>query len=121
MPGVLIADCETDGFLDTYTRLWTLQLGTAEGDDVTLYADQPGYPPLAEGLARMRDADRVVFHNGVRFDLFAIDRLYPGYLRLDQIFDTLIGVRLLNPEERANALEDWGERLGILKGRYGGD
>jgi DNA polymerase-1 len=118
---VLIADCETDGFLDTYTRLWTLQLGSADGDDVTVYADQPGYPPLAEGMARMAAADRVVFHNGIKFDLFAINRLYPDALRLEQLFDTLIGVRLLNPEERQNALEDWGERLGILKGRYAGD
>lgn len=118
---VLIADCETDGFLETYTRLWTIQLGSADGDDVVVYADQPGYPPLAEGLSRLRSADRVVFHNGVRFDLEAINRLYPDTLRLEQIYDTLIAVRLLNPEERQNALEEWGVRLGILKGRYTGD
>jgi DNA polymerase-1 len=118
---VLIADCETDGFLEVYTRLWTIQLGSADGENVTVYADQPGYPPLEEGLARLRSADRVVFHNGIRFDLEAINRLYPGTLRLEQMYDTLIATRLLNPEERANKLEDWGERLGILKGKYTGD
>jgi DNA polymerase-1 len=118
---VLIADCETDGFLDTYTKLWTIQLGAADGDDVTVYADQPGFPPLSEGLDRIRSADRVVFHNGLRFDIHAINRLYPDTLRVDQIYDTLIAVRLLNPEERVNKLEDWGERLNVLKGRYTGD
>ncbi len=112
-----IADCETDGLLDTMTRLWTLQIGSADGADVDLYCDVlPGYKPISEGIARLQRADRVVFHNGLGFDLWAINTLYPDTLRPEQIFDTLIAARLLDPEERNHSLEDWGERLGIPKG-----
>ena len=118
---VLIADCETDGLLDTYTRIWCIQLGSVDGEDVTVYADQPGYPPIQDGLDRMAAADRLVFHNGLRFDMEAVNRLHPGAIRLEQVYDTLVAVRLLNPEERANALDDWGTRLKVLKGKYEGD
>lgn len=117
----LIADVETDNFLDLMTRVWTIQLGDADGDDVTVYADQPGYPPLTEAIERMAAADRVVFHNGVKFDWFVIERFWPGALPLAKVWDTLVVGRLINPEERQQSLEAHGERLGILKGKYSGD
>lgn len=116
-----IADCETDGLLKDMTRLWTIQIGSADGDDVTVYADQPGYPPLAEGIERLRKADRVVFHNGMGFDFHVMDRFYPGAVPLEKIYDTLVIGRLIDPEERKQALRDWGERLGVAKGDYEGD
>lgn len=113
----LIADCETNGLLRAMTRLWTIQIGDAETDEVTVYCDcLPGYPSLREGAARLKAADRVVFHNGMGFDFHAINRIYPGTLRVEQILDTLVLARLLNPEERKNSLADWGERLGVPKG-----
>lgn len=118
---VLICDCESDGFLDTITRLWSIQLGSAEGDDVTVYADQPGYQPISEAIEKLRKADRVVLHNGAQFDFFAINRFYPDTLRPEQVYDTLVAVRLLDPEEKTNGLREWGIRLGIAKGTYEGD
>ena len=115
---VLIADCEADGFLDTMTRLWTIQIGEAEGDEVTVYADQPGFPPLSEAAARLKTADRVVFHNGQKFDIHAINRFFPGTLDPHTVWDTLVAARLLNPSEKANSLEEWGKRLGEFKGEF---
>jgi len=117
----LIADSETDGFLDTLTRIWTIQIGDADTDEVTIYADQPGYPSLAQAAERLRHADRVVFHNGVKFDYEVINRFFPGAVRRETLFDTLVAARLLDPEERENSLEAWGRRLGLLKGDYKGD
>lgn len=111
----LIADIETDGLLDTLTRVWCIGIGSADEDDVVVYADQPGYLPLSEGLGRIREAGRVVFHNGVGFDFQAIERLYPGTLRLAQVIDTLILSRMADPEKKEHNLKALGAALGFEK------
>lgn len=117
---VLIADAETNGFVREMTCVHMLQIGSAEGDEVDVYADQPGYRPIKEGLARLKAADRVVFHNGAKFDFHAINKIYPGTLRPDQIWDTLLAARLLYPDEKEHSLKAWGKRLGIEKLDYTG-
>jgi DNA polymerase-1 len=116
----LIADAETNGFLRKMTCVHMLQIGTEDGDDVTVYADQPGYLPISEGLARLSAADRVVFHNGAKFDFHAIEKVYPGTLRPEQIWDTLIAARLLFNEEKEQSLKAWGKRLKCEKLEYTG-
>lgn len=111
----LVCDVETDGLLPELTRIWVLTVGDPHTGKLDTYADQPGYTPLAEGLARISRAERVVAHHGIGFDWRAIEKLYPGTLRFDQMWDTLVAMRLLDPENRAHALGDWGRRLGIEK------
>lgn len=116
----LIADCETNGFLDQMTCIHMLQIGEVDGDTVDIYADQPGYPPLKEGAARLKKADRVVFHNGQRFDIHAINMMFPGTLKPEQVWDTLVAARLLFPDFKEHSLGVWGDRLGCKKGDYTG-
>jgi DNA polymerase I len=116
-----IADVETDGFLSQLTKVWTIQIGTAEGDDVTIYADQPGYPPLEEGIKRLERADRIVIHNGLGFDWFVFNRFWPGRIDRAKVYDTLVAGRLVDPENRKQNLDAIGESLGVLKGKYQGD
>jgi DNA polymerase-1 len=118
---VEIADVESDGFLDAMTKLWTIQIGRANSDEVTVYADQPGYPPLQEGIDRLKAADKVVFHNGMKFDIHAINKIYPGTLEPEKIYDTMVGGRLLFPQYKTHSLDAWGERLKCAKGKYEGD
>lgn len=123
---LLIADCETDNLLADMTRLWCVQLGTPDGDDSLLYGDVDHCDrPLVEGLARLRAAKRVVFHNGYGFDFWAINTLagrmgFEPVLRFEQILDTLVLARMTNIEERRHSLEDWGRRTGTLKGSFKG-
>jgi DNA polymerase-1 len=117
----LVWDVESDDLLPGLTRLWTIPIGTAEGTDVTVYADQPGYAPLSEGLARLSAAERLIGHNVVAFDYHAVNKVYPGTVRREQLWDTLVAARLLDPEERQHSLRAWGGRLGIAKGDYTGD
>jgi len=64
----LIGDIETDGLLDTATKVHCLVLQDAETEEVYSY----GPNEIQEGLDRMLKADRLVFHNGIRFDIPAI-------------------------------------------------
>lgn len=136
----LIFDLESDGLLDAVTRVHCLQIGDAATDEVTLYLREDARPefwddhetpaerglqravrPLAEGLERLRSADRLIGHNLIGYDLPVMQRFFPGVIRLDQCWDTMIAARLLDPEERSNTLKSWGERMGLHKGDYKGD
>lgn len=120
MSDVLIADSETNGFLDTMTKIWTIQIGEVDSDEVVVYADQPGFPPLREAVKRLKKAKKVVFHNGMKFDIHAINKIYPGTLKPEQIYDTLVVSRLLDPQNRKHSLKELGLKLGVFKGDYEG-
>jgi DNA polymerase-1 len=116
---ILIADIETNSLIPDLNSCHCLAVGTTTEDDIVLYADQPGYSPIAEGLERLRTADRVVMHNGLGFDYPALCKLY-GMDVLDRkkIFDTLILSRFVLPQGRKHSLGAWGEYLGFPKGEY---
>lgn len=115
----LIADIETNGLIPTLDKCHCLAIGTTDYDDIEIYADQPGYRSIREGVERLQEADRIVFHNGFGFDFPALQKLFGlDVLRHDQIYDTLILSRLLDPTARSHSLEAWGERLGFPKGDH---
>lgn len=104
------------------------------------YADQPGYPPIREALDRLSEADLIVGHNVIGFDLPAIAKVYPGWTYKGQVRDTLIMARLIWPVEDLKerdfkrfkegklpgnmigrfTLQSFGYRLGNYKGDYSG-
>lgn len=135
----LIADCETYNLLDKMTKLHMVQLGTVNGEDSVIYLDLKDpqnaqwigqeealgltseIRPLSEGIDRLRSADSYCFHNGIKFDMPAINKFFPGTIRRDRLLDTLVMARLAFPEERNHTLKAWGLRTGTHKGDYSGD
>lgn len=118
MEEIVFADVESNGLLRELTLLWCLSIAGPKGEP-DIYADQPGYRPLSEGIARLRRAKKVVFHNGLGFDFWAINRLYQDVFDLDRIIDTLVISRLVNPERLGgHSLEAWGKHLGFEKGEW---
>lgn len=132
----LVSDIETNGFLDTLTKVHCIVIKDA--DSSTGYADQPGHRPIEQALDRLAEADEIIFHNGIKFDIPAIQKVYPRWKPKGRVTDTLIMARLVYPEvgekDAARAkqgrfpgklvgshkLEAWGYRLGILKDEYDG-
>lgn len=130
----LIGDIETDGLLDTLTKVHCLVLQDADTEEVYSY----GPNRIQDGLDRMLKADRLVFHNGIRFDIPALEKVYPDlHIDRSKVVDTLVCTRLiwtdlsdtdsgriaagrLEPKQRgSHSLAAWGKRLGVLKGTYG--
>jgi DNA polymerase-1 len=104
------------------TKLHMLQLGNADGSDSVVYCDTfPGCLPLKEGIERIKAADKVVFHGGINFDWWVLDKFHPGVLPREKMLDTVIMARLAFPAERNHTLKAWGERTGTIKGKYKGD
>lgn len=72
--------------------------------------------PLVEYL---KDTTLIVAHNGISFDFPLLNKLWGTRIQGNQVFDTLIVSRLLNPSiENGHSLEAWGERLGLQKINY---
>lgn len=135
-------DIEGNGLLDTITVLhclWIKDKLTGERFD---FADQPGYRPIADGLRMLMEADLLVGQNIIKFDLPAIQKLYPWFTYDEaKVFDTVVASRMIwtnlvdtdMSKIRANkttltanlvgwhSLEAWGHRMGMWKGDYAKD
>ena len=67
----------------------------------------------------LKDASLIVMHNGISFDAPVLNRLWKTKIRLNQVYDTLIVSRLLDPSrENGHSLEAWGQTLGFHKIDY---
>jgi DNA polymerase I-like protein with 3'-5' exonuclease and polymerase domains len=67
----------------------------------------------------LKDVSLIVMHNGISFDAPVLNRLWKTQIRLNQVYDTLIVSRLLDPSrETGHSLEAWGNTLGFHKIDY---
>ena len=92
----LVADIETDGLLDTLTKIHCIAV---------LNADNPtqrwvfGPDRIGEGVKLLAQASELIMHNGIAFDIPAIQIVYPLF-SVDEITvtDTLVLSRLIRPD-----------------------
>jgi DNA polymerase-1 len=130
-----IADLETDGLLDTVSKIHCLVIKDKSTGKNYRYSPSQ----IREGLEHLSTFDLIVMHNGVSYDYAVIRMLHPD-IKLPEILDTLLMSRLIFPNIKdidfnkrdrdknyplpmnmygRHSLESWGYRLGILKGDYG--
>ena len=70
-------------------------------------------------LEYLKGVSLIVMHNGISFDAPVLNRLWKTKIRLNQVYDTLIVSRLLDPSrETGHSLEAWGRTLGFNKIDY---
>jgi Autographiviridae DNA-directed DNA polymerase len=128
----LIFDLESNGLLETITRIHCIVIGELDSDRVHEY----GPDQIANALAHLARADTLIGHNIQSYDLPVLRKLYGWVPRpACRITDTLIAGRLILPNldridgevtKRARdkafgqiygkySLEAWGLRLGVAK------
>ena len=129
-----VGDIESNGLLDTITKVHCIVLQDVDTKEVFSY----GPENIQAGLDRMMDAEKLIFHNGIGYDFPALEKVYPDFhVDRDRVIDTLVLTRLiwtnlsdtdsprvnagkLEPRQRgSHSLDAWGKRLGVLKGDYG--
>jgi DNA polymerase-1 len=138
----LVFDIETDGLLRQLSRVHCISTESANGGDNLLYEPEN----VEDGLRALMKADAIVAHNGINFDVPAIQKVYPWFKFTGEVHDTLVYTRLLWPNIGAtdagrvaaykrsdgrsglppkligsHSLEAWGYRLKIYKGEFGKD
>jgi DNA polymerase-1 len=132
-----VVDVETNGFLDQLDRIHCLVMKDIDtGGVLSLHGRTGMLDHIAEGLELLQEADEAVFHNGIGFDVPAIQKVYPWF-KIDQskVTDTFVLSRLYKsdikeedfrrksmPKNLAgrHSLEAWGHRIGDYKGDFKG-
>ena len=124
----LIFDCETNGLLKDTTKIHSLVIYDTEKDKLFsctdnnyIYGFLEAYAPsIKEGLDILAGADEIAGHNIVKFDLPALQKLYPEFQPKGKIFDTLLMSKLVYPD--VGEKDDRNIRKGLfpkkLRGRY---
>ncbi|WP_221931087.1 DNA polymerase [Telmatospirillum sp. J64-1] len=99
-----------------------------------------GYHPIEEGLRALMGADLIAGHNIIKYDIPALQKVYPWFKPKGVIRDTLVMARLIYPKDDLRerdfklqkkgtlpgnmigryTLEAWGRRLGNYKGDFKG-
>ncbi len=105
----IILDIETNSTHDT---IWLVVTREIDGE-VKQWTQ-------ANGLQKYLDScDLIIMHNGINFDLPVLQKNWNITMKKNQVFDTLVLSRLLDPSlEGGHSLEAWGERLGFPKGDF---
>jgi DNA polymerase I-like protein with 3'-5' exonuclease and polymerase domains len=138
-------DIETDGLLDDLTKVHSLVLIDADTGEMRSSRND-GHPDnlhrMNEGFLELSLASEIIGHNIIKFDIPAIQKVYPWFRPRGKVTDTLTLSRLLFadmydhdearirvPQYRdfpkkmmgSHSLKAWGYRLGILKGDFGAE
>lgn len=131
----VVFDIETDGLLDTLTTIHSLVIKDIDtGEVLSLHGRN-----VDQGLARLSEADLIIGHNVIKFDLPAILKVHPEFTYdPSKVHDTIVLSRLIWPQivdtdlarirrgdttltmklAGSHSLEAWGHRVGKWKGDY---
>ena len=107
----LVFDIETDDL--KATKVWCIVAQDVETNKIYQF------PPdkLKEGVELLANADKLIGHNILGFDIPMVQKFFDVNLLTDkEILDTLVLSRLFNPtREGGHSLEKWGYKLGFQK------
>lgn len=136
----LIYDVETNGLLDTLDRVHCLSIRDTESGQHFQFRKNETEDTIEIGLRMLMAADLSAGHNVIKFDIPAIQKVYPWFrLERHQVFDTIVATRLIWADLtkydltlirkkrlpgnmlKRHSLEAWGYRVGEWKGDYDGD
>ena len=116
---ILVCDIECNSLTpDVIWCISTLDHDTKEIKRWTNQTTEGVSGTIEDGIAFMKSADTVVFHNGIGFDLYWLYKLHGLVIHPDKVVDTLLLSRLLYRNPKGHSLQEWGERLGIAKGDF---
>ena len=132
---MLIFDIETDGLVHDVSSIHCAVIYDTENDSYAQYNDSGTQDPIIRAITRLEEADRIVGHNIINYDLRVIAKLYPFFSPVGDVVDTLLLSRLYHPnlmeidKKQAwkhmplqlygrHSLEAYGYRLGEFKGNF---
>ena len=140
---MLIFDLETNGLLHDATKIHCLCIYDTDTEKTMVFNDQSfttaterqAAEPIVRGIQYLEDADCIIGHNIINYDLSIITKFYPWFRRIGDCLDTLLLSRLYHPNlieidkqktwdgmplklYGSHSLAAWGYRLNETKGDY---
>lgn len=112
----LIFDIETNGLLDTTDKIHCIAIYDTETKTLESY----DFLNVYKAVDKLASAKEVVGHNIVKFDLPAIQKIFPLFEFNGKVFDTMLMSKLVYPD--IGELDDRNIRKGVfpkkLRGKY---
>jgi len=116
----LTFDIESNGLLDTCNTIWCLVAQDVTTKETYSYSDyDDDLPSLEEGLKLLQDAEVLIGHNIIGYDIPAIKIITGVDLIEKKCYDTFIMSQTLRyKRNHRHGLAGWGEALGNSKLHY---
>ena len=135
-PTTLLFDIETTPLNADRTEIHCIVTLDYETGEIERYNDTGQEQPITRGVTTLMDADTLIGHNIIGFDIPVIKLCYPFFEPRGRIIDTLVLSRLYHPDMLTmdkksqvegmptklygrHSLESYGYRLGEYKGNFG--
>jgi len=132
----LVFDLETDGLYDDCTTIHCLGIHDLDTKQTLVFNDTGSEQPISRGLQMLEDADTIIGHNIIGYDIPVIRKLQPWFDPSGVVLDTLVLSRcyhadILKTDQKRkwkhmplqlygrHSLEAYGHRLGEYKGDFG--
>ena len=124
-----VFDIETDGLLDTVSKVHCLILKDIDTNEIISYVDN-----WEEGVKRLEDAELIIGHNVIKYDIPVLKKL-TTFNPKGLVRDTLVCTRLIWADIKqgdftrtnfpskligSHSLRAWGHRIGDYKDDYDG-
>lgn len=93
---MIIFDIETDGLLDKVSKIHCIGIYDTESNQTLTYNDTGNTEPIVRGVQMLNDADCIVGHNIISYDIPVIKKIYPWFEE-PYVIDTLLLSRLYHP------------------------
>lgn len=129
----LIFDIETNGFLDTLTKVHCIAVRDEAGGEVRSFGGKTD-EKIRNFLTHLEDAPVLIGHNIIEFDVPAIKKVYPSFKPKGELWDTLLDCQTIWTDMRdkdfafcrknpdfpkkfigRHSLKAWGVRIGEYK------
>jgi hypothetical protein len=95
---MIVFDLEANGLVHDCTEIHCIVLYDTDDDQTVVYNNEGGdCDPLVRAITRLDDADAIVGHNIISYDLRVLKKLYPFFDPQGEVIDTLILSRLYHP------------------------
>ena len=119
----LILDIETDGLLESCTKIWCISTKRLDdGSTCDYWPYTATERELKDMFLYLGSFERLIIHNGIDFDLPVIKKIY-GWEYTGEVLDTLIQSRMQDPNRPLpkeakqlgvgpHSLASWGYRVG---------
>ena len=129
----LIFDIETDGLLDTVTKIHCVVARDVDTDEEYVWVGDK----IKDSWNFLNKADTLIGHNIMAFDIPVLEKIFSKKLTQLTLRDTLVLTRLIWPDRRdkdfklfrsgklppkligSHSLKAWGYRIGEYKGEFG--
>ena len=132
----LIFDLETDGLLDDVTCVHCVGIYDLDTDETFVFNDQGDQEPITRAVTMLEEADSVIGHNIIGYDIPVLQHLYSFFDPPPTVVDTLVLSRIYHADILSldqkrkwktmplqlygrHSLGSYGHRFGEYKGEFG--